>query len=130
VIVPLAPQKKTKKVQRVLQGWYPVAGGRWKKGAAEMLPLYEGKMVQMYDHRAASVVINPENLHRPAIAEPASEDQHSDWTWTPSPQFLVASDEVHEVEPMATLVRRVQGNHGAYQYAVNDSGSTSKIRFW
>ena len=29
------------------------------------LPLYEGKMVQAFDHRAASVVVNPRNLRRP-----------------------------------------------------------------
>ena len=42
-------------------GFYPVQGNRWKKGDELYLPLYEGKMVQAFDHRAASVVVNPEN---------------------------------------------------------------------
>ncbi len=83
------------------EGWYPVACGHWKKGDAEMLPLYEGKMVQMYDHRAANVVINPENLHRPAITETATDEQHADPDWSPQPQFLVDAEEVSEVEPHA-----------------------------
>ena len=48
------------------EGFYPVQGNRWKKGDQLYLPLYEGKMVQAFDHRTASVVINPENLNRPA----------------------------------------------------------------
>ena len=48
------------------EGFYPVEGNRWKKGEELYFPLYEGKMVQAYDHRAASVIVNPENLNRPA----------------------------------------------------------------
>ena len=33
-------------------GFYPVQGNRWKKGDELYLPLYEGKMVQAFDHRA------------------------------------------------------------------------------
>lgn len=78
------------------EGWYPVAGGRWKKGEDEMLPLYEGKMVQMYDHRAAGVVVNPENLHRPAQPFEASDDQHRDPSFVPPPQFFVDATLVGE----------------------------------
>ena len=39
-------------------GFYPVHGNRWKKGEELYLPLYEGKMVQAFDHRAASVIVN------------------------------------------------------------------------
>ena len=50
-------------------GFYPVAGHRWRRGNETYVPLYEGKMLQAFDHRAASVVVNPENLNRPAQAE-------------------------------------------------------------
>ena len=56
-------------------GFYPVQGNRWKKGDELYLPLYEGKMVQAFDHRAASVVVNPENLHRPG--QPRNHDSGS-----------------------------------------------------
>lgn len=71
-------------------GAYPVAGGRWKKGKDEFVPLYEGKMVQAYDHRAASVTVNPENLNRPAQPLAATHEQHRDTSWLPTPQFWVA----------------------------------------
>ncbi len=75
-------------------GCYPIAGNRWKRGEEEWLPLYEGKMVQAFDHRAASVVVNPENLNRPAQPREATLAEHSDPAWSPDPQFWVAADEV------------------------------------
>lgn len=76
------------------EGFYPVAGRRWKKGELLYLPLYEGKMVQAYDHRAASIVVNARNLHRPAQPLPATSDQKADPNWLPSPQFWVPELEV------------------------------------
>ena len=40
------------------EGFYRVEGNRWKKGEELYLPLYEGKMVQAFDHRALLVVRN------------------------------------------------------------------------
>jgi hypothetical protein len=76
------------------EGWYPVGAKRWKKGKAECVPLYEGKMVQMYDHRAASIELHPENVHRPAQPTPASEYEHRDAKWLPDPQYWVEWSEV------------------------------------
>ncbi len=75
-------------------GWYPVGANRWKKGEAEVVPLYEGKMVQMYDHRAANVVMNADNLHRPAQPEASTDAQHEDMDFYPTPQFWVSTSEV------------------------------------
>lgn len=43
---------------------YKRKGSCWKKSRSVFLPLYEAKMVQAYDHRAASVVIDEENWFR------------------------------------------------------------------
>ncbi len=77
------------------QGFYPVQGNRWRKGSQAYLPLYEGKMVQAYDHRAASVEVNPANLNRPAIGVDATTSQHEDPSWAPEPQFWVDSNSVN-----------------------------------
>ena len=74
-------------------GFYPVQGNRWKKGEELYLPLYEGKMVQAFDHRAASVVVNPENLNRPAQPREASLDEHANPNWLPDPQYWVQESE-------------------------------------
>ena len=59
-------------------------------------------MVQAFDHRAASVVVNPDNLHRPGQPVPATAVQHGNPNWCPDPQFWVqASAEL--LLPPATL---------------------------
>jgi hypothetical protein len=75
-------------------GWYPVEMGRWRKGKAEAVPLYEGKMVQAFDHRAASVVVNPENMKRPAQPDATNLEQHANPEWLPQPQFFVERAEL------------------------------------
>ena len=71
------------------EGAWPVGGNRFQSPSGEWVPLYEGKMVQAFDHRAASIVINPKNLHRPAQPQPATPEQHRDPNWLPDPQYWV-----------------------------------------
>ncbi len=71
------------------EGAYPLGGNRFNSPSGEWVPLYEGKMVQAYDHRAANIVINPENRHRPASPVPATLEQHQNSDWLPEPQFWV-----------------------------------------
>ena len=70
------------------EGFYPIEGNHWKRGEDLYLPLYEGKMVQAFDHRAASVVVNPENLNRPAQPREATQEEHANPDWLPKPQYL------------------------------------------
>jgi hypothetical protein len=51
--------------------------------------LYVGRMVHQFDHRAASVGVNPENIHVAAQSERTSVDDHSNSSFTPTPQFWV-----------------------------------------
>ena len=74
-------------------GYYPVQGNHWKLGGELYLPLYEGKMVQAFDHRAASVVVNPEKINRPAQPRNASFSEHANRGWFPKHQFWVPASE-------------------------------------
>ena len=71
------------------EGAYPVGNNHFDSPSGKWLPLYEGKMVQAFDHRAASVVVNPSNLHRPGQPVSSTSDQHRDPGWLPNPQFWV-----------------------------------------
>ena len=75
------------------EGFYPVQGNRWKRGDDLYLPLYEGKMVQALDHRAASVVVNPENLNRLAQPREATAEENANPDWLPDPQYWVPESE-------------------------------------
>ena len=46
-------------------GAYPSNLGHWRQGEREWLPLYEGKMIDFFDHRFAEVEIDEERLFRP-----------------------------------------------------------------
>ena len=86
------------------EGFYPVEGNRWKRRDDLYLPLYEGKMVQAYDHRAASVVVNPENLKRPAQPREATQEEHANMDWLPKPQFWVSMNTVEWPEGLGWAV--------------------------
>lgn len=76
------------------RGFVPAALNRWRNAAGEeAVPLYEGKMVQMFDHRAADVVVNVENLHRAAQPESIALAQKTDPHRYPTPQFFVLATE-------------------------------------
>jgi hypothetical protein len=78
---------KTELVER--EHAHPVGGNRWQSPKGSWLPLYEGKMAQAFDHRAASVAVNAQNRHRPAQPAPATCAQHQDPAWLPEPQYWV-----------------------------------------
>ena len=90
--------------QLEVDGCYPVDGNRWRKGQALYVPLYEGKMIQAYDHRAASVKVNLENLNRPAQPLDATLDQHENINWLPTPQYFVDEDLLRWPQAMAWSV--------------------------
>ena len=71
---------------------YPLSANRWRSPKGDWLPLYEGKMAQAFDHRAASIIVKPENRHRPAQQVATSPTQHGDPEWFPEPQYWVLSE--------------------------------------
>ena len=80
-------------------GFYPVDGNRWKKGEKLYFPLYQGRMIHQFDHRANSVRVNPENLHNPYLSEEVSEAQHADPSFTPHFAYWVPFEDVAQEFP-------------------------------
>ncbi len=78
-----------RKDQLQSKGFYPAEGNRWKRGDELYVPLYEGKMVQMFDHRAASIITKEKNIVRKAQPVPTLEDQYRDPRFSPSPRWWV-----------------------------------------
>ena len=86
------------------EGFYPVQRNRWKRGKDKYRPLYEGKMTQAFDHRAASVVVNRQNLHRPAQPRPTTVEEHSNPDWVPIPQFWVSEQDIQWPDELSWAV--------------------------
>jgi hypothetical protein len=74
-------------------------GNIFVKGNAQYLPLYEGKMLQLFDHRAANVIVNPENILRQALPEETKEEQHTDPNFVPMPRYWVSKELVIQAIP-------------------------------
>lgn len=76
------------------QGWYPIGANRWRKGEAEALPLYVGRMIYHYDHRAASVTTNHENLKVATNSGFTTDAEKAKPDFYPTPQYWVASTDI------------------------------------
>lgn len=75
---------------------YRLAGNVYRKGKSVFLPVYEAKMVQAFDHRAASVVVEEENWVRQGQKEETSDVQHQNPEHVVLPRFWVEEKEVAE----------------------------------
>jgi len=69
------------------------------EAAAGLLPLYEGKMVQAYDHRAASVLFMAQNKIRQNQPEQTTPEQYANPSYAPKPLWWVPSKEVESRLP-------------------------------
>ena len=83
------------------EGFYPVEGNRWKKGQELYLPLYQGRMIWHFDHRANSVRVNPESTHNPYLSEEVTQAQHADPNFLPQTQYWVPAHNVEAALPQS-----------------------------
>ena len=76
------------------EGAWPIDGNRYRNKAGDWVPLYVGRMIHQFDHRAASVKVNVESLHNPALSGEITPTQKADPKFVPIPQYWVPADEV------------------------------------
>jgi len=86
------------------QSAYPVGGGRWRKGAEEFAPLLVGRSIKQFDHRAASVLVNQENLHNAALSGDTTPEQHADPSYATTPQYWVSRRVVEWPGDMSAVI--------------------------
>ena len=67
------------------EGAWPIGGNRFDSPSGEWVPLYVGRMIHQFDHRAASVHMNEENLHNPALSDDISAEEKADPAFSPTP---------------------------------------------
>ena len=73
---------------------YPIGGNKFASQLGEWVPLYVGRMIHQFDHRAASVRVNPESLHNQALSGDIAPAQKADPDFVPTPQYWVRADKV------------------------------------
>ena len=98
------------------EGAYPVGGNRFASATGEWLPLYEGKMVQIYNHRYASVRVNPQNISGQGVSEKAGSATLQDPAFVPHPRYWVNAMHISE------------DDRGNWRIGFNDICNTNNAR--
>lgn len=93
------------------EGAWPEKDGCWRSPDGRWVPLYEGKMVQAFDHRASGIAIVETNLYRTAQAATTTLKQYADPSYSPEPRYFVQDP-----------------GHLDWQVAIKDVTSTTNAR--
>jgi hypothetical protein len=80
-----------------LEGGWKASDGRFDSPAGLWLPLYEGKSIQIYNHRFASVVTPEGSVSGQGKAIHATNSQLADPTFLPTPRFYVLDAHVNTI---------------------------------
>ena len=76
---------------------YKFDGTKWQKGKKIFLPLYEAKMIQAYDHRAASVVVDDTKWTRQGQTSATTLVNHQNPEFSAQPRWWIDEIEVKRV---------------------------------
>lgn len=76
------------------EGGFPVGGRNWNSPKGMWEPLFEGKMISIYNHRYASVASNPNNLSGQGVSVHSDISQLSDFDYCSQPRYWVLSSDI------------------------------------
>jgi hypothetical protein len=73
---------------------FKLKGNQWVKAKSRYLPLYEGKMFQAFDHRAAGIIVDKANWFRQAQTAETTLAQHQNPENLSVPRWWIAPSEI------------------------------------
>ena len=76
------------------EGAWSIGGNRYDSPSGEWVPLYVGRMIHLFDHRAASVEVNERNLHNSALSDNIGAELKTDPRFLPTPQYWLPAKAV------------------------------------
>jgi hypothetical protein len=97
-------------------------GPIWKKRRQVLLPLYEAKMIQMFDHRAASVIIDESNWVRQRQPDATSLVEHQNPEFSTEPGWWVDVSEVNR-----SLDKNIQLGYISYKDVTSPTNQRTMI---
>jgi hypothetical protein len=121
---------RTRKELEEKEGAWLVDNDRWRSASGDWVPLYEGKMVQAYDHRASDIVLAGQNLFRTGQGRELTTEDHKNpnraavaryWVeankvpWNTPTDWCIAIKDVTSVTnartTIVTIIPRVAAGH-------------------
>lgn len=88
---------KTKAELENKVGAWSIGGNRWQSADGEWVPLYVGRMIHQFDHRASSVMVNEANIHNAALSTEISAEMKADPAFTAEPYYWVPAADCKEM---------------------------------
>ena len=79
------------------EGAYPIGGNRYNSPGGEWIPLYEGKSIQLFNHRYANVRVNPANVSGQGVTDPISSAMLANPDVVPEPRYWVRSNKIPDL---------------------------------
>ena len=76
------------------EGAYPVGGNRYNSPHGLWTPLYEGKTIQLFNHRYASVRVNTDSISGQGFTDPLTHDMLRDPSIIPEPRYWVRDEKI------------------------------------
>lgn len=86
------------------EGAWATGTNRFQSASGEWVPLYAGRMIHQFDHRAASVVVNAANIHNAALSGDVTSDMKADPAFSPEPQYWVPATAVSDATSQSTVL--------------------------
>lgn len=83
---------RTVKDLETKEGAWLEGGNIWNSPVGRWVPLFEGKMVQAFDHRASGITIVETNAYRTGQAADTSPEQYCDPSFSPGSRYYVKED--------------------------------------
>lgn len=83
---------------------YSTGANTFSSATENWMPLYVGRMIYQFDHRAASVDLNECNLHNTAVSVPTSEAQKVDPDYLPQPQYWIPESRIDIPEDIQWVI--------------------------
>ena len=76
------------------EGAWPIGGNRFGSPVGEWVPLYEGKSIQLFNHRYASIRVNPANISGQGVTDPLPLEVLADPNAVPETRYWVHADNI------------------------------------
>ena len=85
-------QFRTVKELETKEGAWREQSNTWNSPDGRWVPLFEGKMVQAFDHRASGISVVEKNAYRTGQAADTTQDQYRDPDFSPGSRYYVSDD--------------------------------------
>ncbi|MCY4499003.1 MAG: restriction endonuclease, partial [Rhodospirillaceae bacterium] len=76
---------------------YPIGGNRYNSPRGKWMPLYEGKSIQLFNHRYASVRVNTDSISGQGVTDPLTHEMLRDPNIVPEPRYWVRDGDIPDL---------------------------------